>query len=140
MTRLIILLALLLALYWAWRVSRHRRRARLLALPFPPPWREILKRNVPLMRRLRADQREALESRIQRFLLDMTFEGCGGLTIDDALRVIDVPVRLDPSCRHRSGRRKDQLGAGGFEFFDHLAQLSGAVSLHHAFVLFALGV
>ena len=87
MTRLLILLALILAAYWAWRVVRHRERSRLLARPFPPAWREVLERNVPLVRRLGADQRSRLEDHVQRFLLDVSFEGCGGLEIDDEIRV-----------------------------------------------------
>lgn len=87
MTRLLILLVVVLAAYWAWRAARRRQRARLLALPFPPPWREILERNVPLVRRLSADQRSRLEAHVQRFLLDVSFEGCGGLVVDDEIRV-----------------------------------------------------
>ena len=88
MTRLLFVLALFLALYWAWRiVVRRRERARLLALPFPQPWREILERNVPLYQRLSDVQRQGLEARVRRFLLDMSFEGCGGLEIDDEIRV-----------------------------------------------------
>ncbi len=87
MLRLLILLAVLLAAYWAWRTARRREQARLLALPFPPPWREILERNVPLYQRLSADQRRRLEAKVQHFLLEKSFEGCGGLEIDDEIRV-----------------------------------------------------
>ncbi len=88
MARLIFLLAVCLALYWAWRtVARRRRRAQFLAQPFPLPWLEILGRNVPLYQRLNADQRRRLEAKIKRFLLNLTFEGCGGLEIDDEIRV-----------------------------------------------------
>ncbi len=88
MARFLLLLAVCLACYWLWRlVSRRRERARRLAAPFPEEWRAILKRNVPLYRRLSADQRQGLETRVRRFLLDMTFEGCGGLEVDDEIRV-----------------------------------------------------
>ncbi len=87
MLRLLILLAVLLAVYWAWRLARRREQARLLSLPFPPPWRSILERNVPLYQRLSADQRRRLEAGVQRFLLEKYFEGCGGIEIDDEIRV-----------------------------------------------------
>ena len=88
MIRLLISIAVCLALIWAWRsVARSHQRRRLIALPLPRPWREILQRNVPLYQRLSADQRRRLEARVQRFLLDLTFEGCGGLEIDDEIRV-----------------------------------------------------
>ena len=88
MARLLILLAVCLALYWAWWTAACRReRARLLACPFPQPWRDVLKRNVPLYERLSADQRRRLEAKIQRFLLNLSFEGCGGLVVDDEIRV-----------------------------------------------------
>ena len=88
MTQLFILLAICLALAWTWRIqSRRRERARLLARPFPPAWREILESNVPLVERLDADQRRRLEKKVQRFLLDRSFEGCGGLEVDDEIRV-----------------------------------------------------
>ncbi|MCP3956744.1 MAG: zinc-dependent peptidase [bacterium] len=78
----------LLLLYWVWRtIARRRERARLLALPFSEEWRSILARNVPLFGRLDAGQKERLEHRVQRFLVDFTFEGCGGLEIDDEIRV-----------------------------------------------------
>ncbi len=88
MARFIFLFAVCLALYWAWRaIAGRRQRARLLARPFPPPWREILEHNVPLYRRLSADQRQRLEAKIKRFLLNLSFEGCAGLEIDDEIRV-----------------------------------------------------
>ena len=86
----IVLLVVLaaLVLWWLWRLAAARReRARLLARPFPEAWRAILERNVPLTRRLGDEYRRRLEGLIQRFLADVAFEGCGGLEIDDEIRV-----------------------------------------------------
>ncbi len=87
MAQLLILLTVCLSLYWAWRTAQRRERARLLGRPFPQSWREILERNVPLYGRLDADQRQRLEAKIRRFLLDLAFEGCGGVVIDDEIRL-----------------------------------------------------
>ncbi len=101
MTRFLILLAVCLALYGLWRfAARRRERARRLALPFPRAWREILERNVPLYERLSADQRQRLEAQVQRFLLDLSFEGCGGLEVDDEIRVTIAGQACLLSLRH----------------------------------------
>ncbi len=83
---MVLVLVLAPALAW-WILARRRERALALARPFPPAWREILERNVPLVGRLSTQQRRRLETAVQRFLLDMSFEGCGGLEIDDEIRV-----------------------------------------------------
>ncbi|MEE8526201.1 MAG: M90 family metallopeptidase [Thermoanaerobaculia bacterium] len=73
---------------WAYRViERRRERTRLLARPFPEEWRRILGRNVPLYSRSSAERRQRLEETVQRFVVDVPFEGCGGLTVDDEIRV-----------------------------------------------------
>ncbi len=67
--------------------GRAQRRRRLAGGAFPPAWAAILVRNVGFHRRLPpADQRE-LEGHIQVFLAEKLFEGCGGLTITDEIRV-----------------------------------------------------
>ena len=85
---LFLVVAVPLLLWWLWRLAAARReRARLLARPFPDAWRRMLERNVPMTRRLDDDRRRRLEGLIQRFLADVLFEGCGGLEIDDEIRV-----------------------------------------------------
>jgi Mlc titration factor MtfA (ptsG expression regulator) len=64
-----------------WRRQRLRRR------PFPPAWRSILERNVAWYALLDSDDRRELEGWVQIFLHEKRFEGCGGLEIDDEIRV-----------------------------------------------------
>ncbi|MFN2565103.1 MAG: zinc-dependent peptidase [Gemmatimonadaceae bacterium] len=64
-----------------------RRRARLRAAPFPPAWRAILSANVPLYNHLTPDLRRELEGHVQVLLAEKHFEGCGGLTLTDEIRV-----------------------------------------------------
>ncbi len=66
---------------------RNWKRARLRRRPFPPPWLEILRRNVPLFSRLSDADREELQRDILVFLAEKHFEGCAGLAITDEIRV-----------------------------------------------------
>jgi len=63
------------------------RRRRLRSQPFPPAWREIIDRQVPLARRLPPDLRRQLEQHIQVFLAEKPFIGCGGQEITEEVRV-----------------------------------------------------
>jgi Mlc titration factor MtfA (ptsG expression regulator) len=81
-------LALLLI---AWFVGQPwlaaRRRARAQAQPYPPAWRAIVRRRVPLAARMPADLQAQLRKHIQAFLAEKQFIGCQGQTVDDEVRV-----------------------------------------------------
>src|SRR5262245_13041024 len=66
---------------------RGRRRARLRATPVPAAWRGILAKNVPLYRRLSPGRQQELHGHIQVLLAEKSFEGCGGLRLNDEIRV-----------------------------------------------------
>jgi len=66
---------------------RQRRRARIRTAPFPEAWLAIVERNVPYWRRLTEEERAELRGHILVFLAEKTFVGCGGLLIDDEIRV-----------------------------------------------------
>jgi len=68
-------------------VLRARRRRRLREKPFPPAWRSILRRRVPLYLRLPTRLRRQLEGHVQVFLAEKGFSGCDGQEIDDEVRV-----------------------------------------------------
>lgn len=70
-----------------WHESPEQRRKRCLAVPFPPEWEEILKRNVGLYPRLPQRLKDELKDRVRIFLEEKNFEGCGGLEITDEIRV-----------------------------------------------------
>lgn len=81
-------LGLLLVLWLVgtpWLLERKRQRMR--ARPFPPPWRAILQQRVPYVRRLPADLQLKLKQHLQVFLAEKTFIGCNGLEITDEIRV-----------------------------------------------------
>jgi Mlc titration factor MtfA (ptsG expression regulator) len=65
----------------------RRRRARLQSSAIPRGWRNILLKNFALYSRLSsADQRE-LDGHLQVLIAEKNWEGCGGLTLDDEIRV-----------------------------------------------------
>jgi Mlc titration factor MtfA (ptsG expression regulator) len=66
---------------------RQRRRAAIRRRPFPEPWRGFIERNVPYVASLPAPDREALIGDVQVFLAEKHFEGCGGLSMSDEIRV-----------------------------------------------------
>lgn len=66
---------------------RNRRRRRLLAGPFPPEWRKYLEVNVSAYAMLTDAERARLHDLIRIFIAEKSWEGCGGLTINDEIRV-----------------------------------------------------
>jgi MtfA peptidase len=63
------------------------RRLRRWREPFPAVWREILRQELPYFRRMPADLQLQLKRHIQVFLSEKRFVGCGGLELDDRMRV-----------------------------------------------------
>jgi Mlc titration factor MtfA (ptsG expression regulator) len=67
---------------------RKKWRRKIRSRPFPRAWLEILERNVAYYHWLTPEDQAELRGHIQVFLDEKTFEGCGGLEIDDEIRVI----------------------------------------------------
>lgn len=70
------------------RYFRNRRRARLRQQPCPDSWQQIFMERMPLYKRLPLHLQEKLHADMQIFLAEKHFEGCGGMQVDDAKRVI----------------------------------------------------
>lgn len=66
---------------------KSRRREQLRAQPLPADWRRAIERNVPIVARLPAADREELFGHVQVFVAEKHFEGCGGLELTDEIRV-----------------------------------------------------
>lgn len=81
--------ALLLAIGFGgqpyWQAYRRRRVG---GHAFPAAWRKILRRRVPLVRRLPADLQLQLKKHLQVFIAEKSFIGCAGLQITDEMRVV----------------------------------------------------
>ncbi len=65
----------------------RRRRDKILAEPFPAAWTDTLRRDVGLWRFLDDAERARLRDLVQVFVHEKHWEGCGGLTLTDAMRV-----------------------------------------------------
>ena len=66
---------------------RERRRRKILSTPFPPAWIEFLERNVPQYLHLRPDEKARLRDNVQVFVAEKNWEGCGGLTLTEEMKV-----------------------------------------------------
>jgi Mlc titration factor MtfA (ptsG expression regulator) len=68
-------------------VFKKHRRQRLRSQPFPPAWLAIIEKNVPIYDRLSEADRRELQGHVNVFLTEKHFEGCGGLTLTDEIKV-----------------------------------------------------
>ncbi len=65
----------------------ERKRAEILETPFPEPWHDVLRRNVAHYARLDEEEQQRLRELTQVFVAEKNWEGCGGLTLSDEMRV-----------------------------------------------------
>jgi hypothetical protein len=64
------------------------RRARVRRQPFPPAWRDILRRRMPAFARLPANLQLQVKKHVQVLVAEKPFIGCAGLVITDEVRVL----------------------------------------------------
>ena len=76
---------------WAWffikGFRRQQKRRLLLSSPFSPAWDAILKKNLPPYTRLSPGLLQQLQDATRIFMAEKSFEGCGGLTLTDEMKV-----------------------------------------------------
>jgi Mlc titration factor MtfA (ptsG expression regulator) len=82
-----IFLAIVLLLIAGVFVRRNRQRRDALAKPFPGEWTKILENNIPPYLKFSNEMQRQLQQYTQEFLYDKSFEGCGGLALNDEIRV-----------------------------------------------------
>ncbi|MBE0503634.1 MAG: zinc-dependent peptidase [Desulfuromonadales bacterium] len=66
---------------------RNRRRAKVRQRPFPGRWESFIRANVAHYCMLSAAERAELRELMQVFLEEKDWEGCGGLELNDEMRV-----------------------------------------------------
>lgn len=81
---------------------RDRRRKAIQEKPFPLAWEKILEENVPYFANLSDEDQNTLRDLVKVFLEEKTFEGCGGLEIDDEIRVTVAAQACILILRHDS--------------------------------------
>lgn len=64
------------------------RRERVRRQPFPPAWREVLRRRMPAFARLPADLQLQVKKHVQVLVAEKPFIGCAGLVVSDEMRVL----------------------------------------------------
>ena len=72
---------------YTFRKRKEANRQAILEKDFPHEWLLVIQRNIPVFERLPFDLKRKLEKSIQLFLGKTQYEGCGGLEIDDEIRV-----------------------------------------------------
>ncbi len=75
-------------LWYALLMRRWWRRARLAREPFPPPWRDVLERNVALYRRLSSERKAAFERDVLVFIREHRFTAARDVELTDELKVL----------------------------------------------------
>jgi len=68
-------------------VHKQKKRRLLLSTPFPQKWSAILQENLPPYQKIPARLKKQLQDSIRIFISEKSFEGCGGLTLTDEIRV-----------------------------------------------------
>lgn len=66
---------------------KRRRRKRILAQPLPAEWLAYLEENVVQYRLLAPAEQQKLRRRVQVFVAEKTWVGCGGLDVNDEMKV-----------------------------------------------------
>ncbi|HOW58009.1 MAG TPA: zinc-dependent peptidase [Smithellaceae bacterium] len=65
----------------------NRRRQKLTDIPFPPAWEKTLQENFAQYVQLNDAERAQLRALISVFIREKHWEGCGGLALNDEIRV-----------------------------------------------------
>ena len=66
---------------------RQQKRRALLSTAFPAEWAAILNENFPPYQNITPQLQQQLHDYIRIFILEKSFEGCGGLTLTDEIKV-----------------------------------------------------
>jgi MtfA peptidase len=132
---------------------RRRQREKILQSPFPDSWRQIIGKNVGYASQLDDEERIALEELVQVFIAEKEFLGCGGLEIDDEVRVTiaanacilllglahdlygDVQSILVYPSTVRPPERAQNLGGSAVAIVAPSAPILGQAELHGPVVL-----
>ena len=77
---MVTIVAILLA-YPGWRDKRILKR------PFPTDWQVIVQRRLPFLQKLNEAEQQQLQDMIKLFVAKKNFYGCGGLEINNDIRV-----------------------------------------------------
>lgn len=66
---------------------KNWRRRRIYQQPIPQDWLSIIQQNVPYYRKLPPELQKKLQGYVQLFIDEKGFEGCGGLQLNDEVKI-----------------------------------------------------
>ncbi len=75
---------------------KHLRRKKLDRIPFPEQWRRILADHIPQYEKMDAKQREIFEKKTRYFMAEKSFEGCGGMNLDERKTLLIAALACVP--------------------------------------------
>jgi len=75
-------------LYAAYQWYGRYRFQKYMQRPFPEQWQATLQQRIPIYNRLSEELKKDLMQQVKRFMYFKKFVGCGGLTINDEIRVV----------------------------------------------------
>ena len=96
---LLLIAAVMIATAWHFSTRRRRRRARVLAQPFPAEWEAVLQRHVVFFRALSPDQQQRFRRDLQVFLDETRVTGVG-TEVDVTTRVLAGASAIIPVFGH----------------------------------------
>ena len=70
-----------------WQWFRERRRKKILSVPFPVEWERYIQKCIPYYQCLSKEEKKRLQDLIQIFIAEKHWLGCGGLGLNDEIRV-----------------------------------------------------
>ena len=111
------------------------RRRRVRRQPFPPEWRQILRRRVPLFRTMPADLQLQLKKHILVFVAEKAFVGCAGLVVDEEIRITIAAqaclLILNRRGEHFGNLREVLVYPGGFVAARSNVDAAGVMQSRH---------
>ncbi|MDT8397895.1 MAG: zinc-dependent peptidase [Pseudomonadales bacterium] len=134
MTALYILLSLVLLVGGFIAYPRWRDK-RILRGPFPASWQPILERRLPFFSKLSESERSQLQRMIRLFVAKKRFYGCGGLELNDEIRITVAAeaclLLLNRNSSLYSGLQHILIYPSAFRVNRQWHQADGIVSQEH---------
>jgi MtfA peptidase len=81
---LFLIVVILIGLVWVYPDWRDKR---IINRPFPADWQVIVERRLPFFHKLSDVEQKQLQDMVKLFVAKKHFYGCGGLVIDDEIRI-----------------------------------------------------
>ena len=121
-----LLILIVLAAAWVtWLIVQPRmtgwRRERLRRNPFPQDWERIMRRWVPLVRRMPEDLQTQLKGHIQVFLAEKAFIGCEGQAITDNAGTFSDVWGNDAILAYVTPKSLQEMGSQNYGYTYQLA-------------------